>query len=130
MSKATERDEFVAILTRALPDTPAHLVVRAARLLMRHAKTHGNLAEAQCNGPGDYVNRIPYPEAGEIYRKHEEWREKREQQIERRISEIAQSIGVVADFQGDPRGYTVKLHLPTGQYNTMGGRESGWGVPQ
>lgn len=38
--------------------------------------------------------------------------------------------GVVPDFGGDPRGYTVKLLLPDGSYNTWGGFECGWGVPQ
>jgi hypothetical protein len=31
-------------------------------------------------------------------------------------------------FTGDPRGYTVKLLLPGGEYNTWGGKECGWGV--
>jgi hypothetical protein len=34
------------------------------------------------------------------------------------------------DFGGDPRGYTVKVHLPNHAYNTWGGAESGYGVPQ
>ncbi len=29
---------------------------------------------------------------------------------------------------GDPRGYTLKIHLPTERYNTWGGKEEGWGV--
>lgn len=32
-------------------------------------------------------------------------------------------------FSGDPRGYTVKLLLPSGSFNTMGGLEEGFGVP-
>jgi hypothetical protein len=130
MANARERDLFIAHLCKALPDQPAHIVAEAARLILRHAKTHGNLAEAECNGPGDWVNRIPYPEAGKIYAEHEARIEKRQQQIERRISAICSPLGIVPDFQGDPRGYTVKLHLPTGAYNTMGGQESGYGVPQ
>lgn len=38
--------------------------------------------------------------------------------------------GVVPIFGGDPRGYTVKLLLPDGTYNTWGGFECGLGVPQ
>ena len=30
---------------------------------------------------------------------------------------------------GDPRGYTLKMILPSGKYNTFGGKEDGWGVP-
>lgn len=38
-------------------------------------------------------------------------------------------VGMTADFTGDPRGYTTKLHLTSGGWNTWGGFESGWGVP-
>jgi hypothetical protein len=130
MATAKERERFIIELTRALSATPTHHVERAARLILRHAKTHGNIAEAECNGPGPWVDRIPYPEAGEIYAKHEARCEKRRERIERRIAEICKPLGIVADFQGDPRGYTVKLHLPTGASNTWGGREDGFGVPQ
>ena len=130
MATTKEREEFVAQLTRALPDVAPHLVARNARLLMRHARTHGNLAEAECNGPGDYVNRIPYPEAGRIYDEHQERCERRTAQVERRIEALCTDLGIKADFGGDPRGYAVKLHLPGGAYNTWGGAESGWGVPQ
>lgn len=36
--------------------------------------------------------------------------------------------GSKVTFSGDPRGDTVKVILPQGQYNTMGGEESGWGI--
>jgi len=130
MTKQQERDQFIAQLVRALPEKPAHVVADAARLLMRHAKTHGNLAVAECNGPGDYVNRIPYPEAGHIYAEHQRRIEKKTQQIEGRIIAICAELGLVAILGGDPRGYTVKVKLPTGAYNTLGGREDGYGVPQ
>lgn len=130
MATAKEREEFVAQLTRALPQVAANLVARNARLLMRHAKTHGNIAEAQCNGPGDYVNSIPYPEAGRIYREFEERCAKREARIEARISAICAELGIEPDFGGDPRGYTVKVKLPTGASNTWGGASEGWGIPQ
>ena len=35
---------------------------------------------------------------------------------------------MVADVTGDPRGYCLKLHLPDGSYNTMGGKENGYGI--
>lgn len=35
---------------------------------------------------------------------------------------------VTSDFSGDPRGYVVKLLLPDGEYNTMGGPEAGYGI--
>jgi hypothetical protein len=56
--------------------------------------------------------------------------EKRQAQIEKRIAAICDQLGIRPDFGGDPRGYTVKVHLPTGASNTWGGREDGYGVPQ
>ena len=112
--------------------------VDAARLLLRHAKTHGNLAEAECNGhPWQYMS----PPVGcsreawnvmvnKAQAKHEAQVEKRQAQVERRMREVCAACGLSANFQGDPRGYTVKIAFPDGAYNTMGGREDGWGVPQ
>ena len=31
-------------------------------------------------------------------------------------------------FDGDPRGYTVKIHFPDGRGNTFGGDSEGWGI--
>lgn len=33
------------------------------------------------------------------------------------------------NLSGDPRGFTVKLILQSGEYNSWGGKESGYGVP-
>jgi hypothetical protein len=100
------------------------------RELMRLADSHMRNVVAQCNGPGDYVARIPYPAAGEIYAKHEALCEKREARIELRIATIAAETGFRVDCGGDPRGYTVRIYFPDGTYNTWGGKESGYGVPQ
>lgn len=129
MATAKERESFIARLTRELPNLPAQQVVNAARLLMRHAKTHGNLQEDRCNGHPACSS--PTMDARDINKLQEAWDariERREAQLEKRMSEIAQGLGLVADFGGDPRGYTVKLKLPSGAYNNMGGE--GWGVPQ
>ncbi len=130
MATSKERDDFIAVLVRALPEHSPMQVTNAARLLLRHAKTHGNVACMECNGPGDWVHRLAIKDASKEYEKHQAWCNKRTEQLERRITEICQSIGVRPNFGGDPRGYTVKLHLPTGAYNTMGGQEEGYGVPQ
>lgn len=42
---------------------------------------------------------------------------------------LAELAGVTPRLCGDPRGYALKLVLPTGRYNTWGGAEEGWGVP-
>ncbi len=127
MSK--ERDEFVGHLVKALPGKPVHVVAEAARLFMRYARTHQRLAELECNGPGDYVSRIPYPRAGEIYAEHQAMVEKKTAAVEARAKKLAESLGMTLDCQGDPRGYTMKLQMPNGAWNTMGGQQDGYGIP-
>ncbi len=39
---------------------------------------------------------------------------------------LPSTIGVT--FDGDPRGFAIKLHFSSGAYNTWGGRETGWGI--
>lgn len=130
MATTKEREEFISILVREFPDRPIQVVNAFARLILRHARTHGNIQVNVCNGPGDYVNHIPYPEAGRIYAEHEARCEKREAQIEKRIMELCTQFGVAVRFGGDPRGYTVSIYLPSKNSNSLGGRENEWGVPQ
>lgn len=53
----------------------------------------------------------------------------REENIERKIKQLANQIGLTVRFDGDPRGYTVKLFFPGGEtWNTWGGPENGYGV--
>lgn len=42
---------------------------------------------------------------------------------------LAKMIGANAIIGGDPRGYALKLQLPTDRSNTWGGSDDGWGVP-
>jgi hypothetical protein len=43
MATNKEREQFIAALSQALPDKPAHIVTHYARLLLRHAATHTGL---------------------------------------------------------------------------------------
>jgi hypothetical protein len=69
-------------------------------LIARHARTHARLQEAQCDR--ELTSR-------EV---------KREQQIETRLRDLVASLPatdhgpIVLRLSGDPRGYTVKLHVP------------------
>lgn len=54
--------------------------------------------------------------------------EAKEGRIEQRIRKLLRPYGITVTFGGDPRGFTVKLHLPSGKYNSWGGRESGFGI--
>jgi len=129
MATAKEREQFIAAMVREFPGKSADEVTRLARLLLRHAKTHGRLAEESCNGHP--IQSSPTAAMALVNRLQAKWDariERQEKQIEHRIAEIAAELGCAADFGGDPRGYTVKLQLPSGRMNTWG--QDGFGVPQ
>lgn len=114
MARASKKDreEFVAVLMECCRDMNPIRVAEHARAIMRHAATVGAIALKHCNVGLD---------------------ERDEAKLERTRAAIVKICdelpGVQAKFGGDPRGYTVKLILPTKRYNTWGGEEDGWGVP-
>jgi len=143
MATAKEREEFISLFREQFPKRNRQECIEAARLLLRHARTHGNLAVMQCNGPEHLNVMAPYDwqkqpaeHAAWIKRNHAamaDWeaaREKKELAVEKRISDICASFKLPVIFGGDPRGFTVKVKFPSGIYNTWGGREDGYGVPQ
>ena len=143
MATAKEREEFIVLFCAQYPRRPLHETVAAARALLRHAKTHGNLAVQHCNGPEHLNGPSPFDWKAEP-EKHAAWvkrngeaaeaweaaREKKELAVEKRIMDICAGFKLPVTFGGDPRGYTVKVKFPSGLYNTWGGAEEGWGVPQ
>jgi hypothetical protein len=98
--------EFACLMAREFPNARASDL----DLLMRLAKRHGKLAERECN-VGDVSDKT--------------W-----ERLEAKIRAVCAEIGCEVKLGGDPRGYTVKVIVPSGRYNTWGGAEDGWGVPQ
>lgn len=47
---------------------------------------------------------------------------------ERELRRTLAPYRIFPRFGGDPRGYVVKLKLPSGRSNTWGGAEAGWGI--
>ena len=68
----------------------------------------------EANWPSDKLQKI--------YDRHQKWCEKREAQLEKRMSAIVaglgQGFGVI--FSGDPRGITVKITVPSGKTDDYG----------
>ena len=120
MATAKERAQFLAVLTREFPERGLMDIERIANSIMRNARTHGSLCVAECNGP-------PSNDLADEWEQHVS---KRKTAVIGRLRDLAAELGVRMDLGGDPRGYTVKIHLPSGASNTWGGRECGWGVPQ
>ncbi len=133
MSTTTERDKQISDLTAEgwpLADIQA---------LLRHAATLTRLAELSCSSKAADRDRVPCPATrggrclceamfptqphGTVPRI-----DVRADRIGDHVIALATRHGARADLSGDPRGYVVKLHLPSGRWNTWGGQESGYGV--
>lgn len=104
--------EFIALLSRELPDHSIGAVVELGQTLMRQGHKHAGLACALCNGVID----------------QDEF-ERRTERIRQKLAKLLDVLGIRVRYGGDPRGFTVKLRLKSGRYNTWGGAEDGWGVP-
>lgn len=77
-------------------------VNRIADLILRQGTTYCRLQEDSCNV--------------EMNDRQLARHEKKEQQVEARVTALAKKLGCVPDFQGDPRGHTIKLVVPSGKY--------------
>lgn len=82
-----------------------------AKVIHRYARMLTRLAEKDCN---------------EGLSPPEQAAEKRYQTIINLI--VAHYEGCSVKFDGDPRGYCVKVFFPGGESNTWGGKEEGFGV--
>lgn len=89
-----------------------------AELLVTKAKALGRIAERWCSEEmsDETTARVT----------------KREERLEAEVTALCDEINVRPSFDGDPRGFVVKLHFgpdPKRQPgNTMGGCETGWGI--
>lgn len=130
MTTQKERVDFITRFRDEYPKRPREECVKAAGLLLRYAREHGRLAVEECNGPGEYINRVPYPRAGELIAAWQADLEKRQERIGAKIVEVCAPFKLPVILGGDPRGSTVRVKFPSGVYNTWGGAEHGYGVPQ
>jgi hypothetical protein len=105
VSYQKERDEFIAQYVKAGGN------VLDARCILRNAETVQRFAVEACNRELS---------KSEILR---------DENAQARILATCAEAEIAVDFSGDPRGYVVKLHFPSGAYNTWGGKEAGYGVP-
>ena len=49
--------------------------------------------------------------------------------VDTRMTELAASLGLESELNGDPRGFPFYVKLPkTGRSNSWGGSERGWGI--
>jgi hypothetical protein len=104
-SHSVDRGRFVEVMSReGVPESVSLRVLRAAAI-------HVRLAVIACN------------------RGMTRAEERKDERTEERIVEMLKPYGIEPQFQGDPRGCTVKLKLPSGRSNDWGG-ERVYCVPQ
>lgn len=113
MGHATKKDreEFVAMIVDALPSIEPLEAAAAARALMKLGATSSRLAVDACNRELTAAEKA------------------KDERNDALIAAWGKRYGLKLVTGGDPRGFTVKVILPSGRYNTMGGKEDGWGVP-
>jgi len=117
----TEQHAFIGVLAEAIgTDVPDAFdqyreTVRVANQFMKLARTLERINVRECNGYHIEAQRLT-DEQGRA-------------RTEARLKDLCRHYGFGLNLGGDPRGYAVKLILPTGRYNTFGGKEEGYGVP-
>lgn len=57
------------------------------------------------------------------------YQEKKDGEVDNQVKDIAEKLHTSILIGGDPRGYALKILLPSGLYNTWGGVENGYGIP-
>jgi hypothetical protein len=54
-------------------------------------------------------------------------RDREKDELQAEVEFVAEALGLDVETDGDPRGYTIKLRLPSGRFNSWDGLS--WGVP-
>lgn len=110
-------------LAAKLPDIGTTTAIReTCALIHRHAVTYSRIQEAWCN------DEMPNGATARL--------EARETQLERRITALVDSLPESDDgpfsvmFEGDPRGYTVKIVHPAGRQHDDWGQKSRYRIPR
>ena len=134
-----DRKTFVDVATSdGMSKGDARRLMELATILERVALTECNGLEAQsrtgrhepcaeyCNG-ADACDRGDGAEPCKVHKREAAARA----EVETICARVTRPDGKQfrPRFHGDPRGYVLKIMLPSGRYNTWGGAESGYGVP-
>lgn len=111
-----QREAFMSTFRQHLPEGINGWdsdVQRTMRLILRHGRTLGRLAEEECSY--------------ERTERQQAYAEKQEAHVTARVEALAKSLGCGVVFSGDPRGHVVKLIMPDGFTDDWG--NTGFCVP-
>ena len=153
MSYQKDRDEFVAQIVSevqsqwrapmARDGSPTQQALDLARLILRNAATIQHCEELVCSSEAANRDRVPCPAAKsgkdedcacDYDHQADKHRDTPRVQVQilrarQRIEAACKPWGIVPNCSGDPRGCVVKLLLPSGRWNSWGGKEDGFCVP-
>lgn len=102
-------DTLTAAVILARESTqPTFQFLDAFARLLRASRAYARLCELQCSQPLT------------------ERQEKRLKRLPAQIAALAREMGFGVTLQQDPRGYCVKVVVPSGASNTLG--NDGWGI--
>lgn len=110
-----ETREKAYVLSEVLYRTTGELEyfdhTRTLRQLVRLAREHCKIMEADCNGTKSIAMGARLPV------------------LEDEIKTLAKSLNLRISFSGDPRGHTVRLHNSIDTlFNSIGGPSGGYGI--
>jgi hypothetical protein len=136
MSRQREREQFIATFIKQYAPLSAR-GLDDARLLLKYAATLQRLAEAQCNGDYPYEHGSdggPYVTCTQCDGR---WYASAvskagvcvDCRTANRVRHLAAQYGLVAEVNGDPRGYVVKLFPGGTTAEVMHASSDGLGVP-
>ena len=112
MSKAHDREEFMQRMVEEFsPITGMSSAFQYGYALMKLAKVKERYNLLYCN-----VGLTPGQEANA-------------EKVDTQVKDVAEKLGTTILIGGDPRGYALKIILPSKDYNTWGGVDYGWGIP-
>lgn len=102
----TPREEFIIRIAREAPDLP----VSSIGAILRNAKTHQRIEIARSERPLSEAEKARTDRA-----------------VDNVVGLLWGHPVTVHETHGDPRGFCLKLKLPSGASNNLGGEA--WGVP-
>jgi hypothetical protein len=119
MTKITAKGTHLACKLSPSIGVPDTKCLEICSLIHRHAATHQKIVTAECN-----ESRSP----------QREWLDNREQQLRKRIDCLVRELpsvngrAITPVYQYDPRGQTVRLRMPDGRFDSLGGVKAGLSI--
>ena len=104
-----EREEFVSLIMQHVEIGGWDGKFSLSQRLMRYGATYAGIQERQCNGHQDRQGYWDEKAATKDERKEERIRDK--------VIKLCKEFDCVPEFQGDPRGATIKIMVPDGFTN-------------